>query len=66
LAFELLTIGIVIGLLLITAWQEQYVDNNTFGSFANYRDLVLSGIGAGLGREAVLTLARGWGVALTS
>jgi hypothetical protein len=51
--------------LYLTAWQDKYVNNEIFGSLANYFDLLMWGFGVGLGREAVIALVTGWGVPIS-
>jgi hypothetical protein len=62
--FDILTLVIAVVVLFLTAWKEKYVDVNTFGSFSNYVDLALWGFGVGAARQAVVTMAKGWGIAL--
>ena len=66
LLFQIATFVIAFVVLYLTAWQNQYVGNETFGSFANYRDLLLWGFGVGLTREAVIALVTGWGIPIST
>lgn len=62
--FQVATFLFAVLILVLTAWQDQYVGNKTFGSFGNYRDLFLWGFGTGLARQAVMTLVTNLGVPL--
>jgi hypothetical protein len=63
--FQIVTLLLSFIVLYLTAWQNQYVGNDTFGTLANYRDLLLWGFGVGLTREAVIALVAGWGVPIS-
>lgn len=64
--FTVATWVVAIFILYLTAWQDQYVDNDVFGTWADYGNLILWGFGVSLGRQAVVTLVAGWGIPIST